>query len=189
MATIGAAVDDATKERFKAEAAARVMTESRLAAAVIVQFLSGDLALTQAAGQGVIVPPPVAPPAQAEAKTEQVFVRLQPYYYDELGRLASARKWYRGTYLANMLYAHVDRRPVLCQDEIDAVRQVARQLADVGRNINQIAKKLNSSPKETHHAFALDLDLLNMMLDLEMTTLKELLRANMRGWGVSDDEG
>jgi hypothetical protein len=113
-------------------------------------------------------------------------VRLDPYYFAELGRLARERNWYRGTYLANLFCAHADRRPVLCDAEIDAVRKVARQLADLGRNINQIAKKMNASPDKTH--LAGDLELIRMLVDLEAAAVKCLVKANLRGWGISDGE-
>src|SRR5437764_11487625 len=140
MAVIGARVDGEIKDAFDALARARSVTASRLAAALITDFIKsengGPAQTTADAG----LPAQAYAAAHAGAKTELVHVRLEPYYYDELGRLAAQRRWYRSAYLANLLYAHVDRRPVLCHDEVNAVRQVARQLADIGRNVNQIAK-------------------------------------------------
>jgi len=112
-------------------------------------------------------------------------VRLEPYYFEELGRLAAHRKWYRSTYLANLLYAHVDRRPILCHDEVTAVRQVARQLADIGRNVNQIARTVNIDPDRADLS-AFDFELIRMLLDVETTAVKELVQANLRTWGVID---
>jgi thiazole synthase ThiGH ThiG subunit len=88
--------------------------------------------------------------------------------------------------LANLFCAHADRRPVLCDAEIGAVRQVARQLADLGRNINQIAKKVNAAPDKVH--MAADFELIRMLVDLETAAVKGLVKANLRGWGVSDGE-
>lgn len=187
MPTIGAAVNEATKERFEAAAAARRTTASRLAASLIMEFFerqSGEL--PRAFLPAVTTPVPAG--SRGGAKTEQVFVRLEPYYFAELERLAKERDWYRGTYLANLLYAHVDRRPVLCDREVDAVRQVARQLADIGRNINQIAKKMNTAAENADLMRAIDFDLVRMLIDLETTTVKDLLRANVRGWGVDDGQ-
>jgi len=185
MPTIGAAVNEVTKDRFELAANARGTTASRLAASLINDFL------TQ--GQADVVRGLGAPSVSAEAvdachgaRTEQVYVRLDPYYFKELGRLAKERNWYRGTYLANLFHVHADRRPVLCEAEINAVRQVARQLADMGRNINQIARKLNASPESAHLAFGADFELVRMLIEIETTTVKDLLKANLRGWGVSD---
>lgn len=187
MPTIGAAVDDVTKERFESAASARRTTASRLSASLIVDFLEKERGGI-ASDRRIVQIPTEAAGARGQAKTEQVFVRLEPYYHAELGRLAEERDWYRGTYLANLFYAHADRRPVLCDAEINAVRLVARQLADMGRNINQIAKRLNSVPERVHVGSAAEFELIRMLIDLESTTVKELLRANLRGWGVSDGE-
>ena len=99
---------------------------------------------------------------------------------------ASERRWHRSSYLANLLYVHIDKRPLLCQDEGNAVRQVARQLADIGRNVNQIARKLNTSLEDAHIAAAYDFELLRMLLDVETAAVKDLVLANLRTWGVGD---
>jgi hypothetical protein len=115
-----------------------------------------------------------------------VHVRLDPFYYAELGRLAEERNWYRGTYLARLCVAHIDRRPVLCDAEIDALRPIARYLADMGRNINQVARSLNASPTGAHQDFAIDLQQMRQLLDLQKNMVTDLVRANVKGWGVTD---
>jgi hypothetical protein len=185
MQTIGAAVNEVTKARFEAIANARGSTASRLAASLIISFLEQEMVGSAEVGQtGLSGAQPIG--ARGRTKTEQVYVRLDPYYFAELGRLARERNWYRGTYLANLFCAHADRRPVLCDAEIDAVRQVARQLADLGRNINQIARKLNAAPDRVH--LPADFELLRMLVDLETAAVKDLVKANLRGWGISDGE-
>ncbi|TQK07837.1 plasmid mobilization relaxosome protein MobC [Herbaspirillum sp. SJZ107] len=184
MPTIGAAVSAEVKDRFEVVAGLRGTTSSRLAAALIRDFLDR---LDEVAGIDQM-PVNGVGLERGGARSEQVFVRLDAYYFSELGRLAAERQWYRGTYLANLFYAHVDRRPVLCISEIDAVRQVARQLADMGRNINQIAKQLNASNGQANGPLGADVDVIRMLIDLETTTVKELLKANLRGWGGDDGE-
>lgn len=188
MATIGAAVDEQTKQAFEARAAARALTASKLAARLIAEFLDRETSGGTTAAPGLLLPASERVMARRGAKTEQVFVRLEPFYFDELGRLAAERDWYRGTYLANLLYVHVDKRPILCADEINAVRQVARQLADIGRNINQVARQLNTSMDNAHQAMALDMELVKMLVDVEVATVKELVFANLKTWGVTDGQ-
>ena len=188
MPTIGAAVSAKTKTEFDAAAAKQSVTASRLAAALIVDFLAKDAKETAVPDSPFVRLPNEPAAARGGSKTEQVFVRLDPYYFAELGRLASERNWYRSTYLANLFHAHADRRPVLCDVEINAVRQVARQLADMGRNLNQIARKLNVSLEHAHLTMSVDFELIRMIIELEANVVKELLRANLRGWGVQDAE-
>jgi hypothetical protein len=186
MAVIGAAVDSETKQAFDAIARSRTLTASRLAATLITDFIRAEhsgIFYTPALTQ---LPAVTCQQAHAGPKTDQVFVRLEPYYYDELGRLAAGRRWHRSSYLANLLYVHIDKRPVLCEDEVNAVRQVARQLADIGRNVNQIARQLNTSLENAHVAMAYDFELLKMLLDVETVAVKKLVQANLRTWGVAD---
>lgn len=191
MATIGAAVSVETKAEFNSVARARGATPSRLAAFIIEDFLkreTSDTLSLMPATEPVLRPHASVAAVLGETRTKQVFVRLEPYYHDELVRLATERVWFPGTYLANLFYAHVDRRPVLCDAEINAVRQVARQLADMGRNINQIAKKLNSSLEHAHLVTSVDFEVVKMLIDLETNAVKDLIKANVRGWGMSDAE-
>jgi hypothetical protein len=186
MAVIGAAVDDDIKEVFNAIARSRSWTPSRLAAVLITDFIKAEQSGAVYTPASTQLPAAAVLPVHAGTKTEQVYVRLEPYYYVELGRLAAERRWHRSSYLASLLYAHIDRRPVLCQDEVNTVRQVARQLADVGRNVNQIARKLNTSLEHAHIAAAYDFELLRMLLDVETVAVKDLVQANLRHWGVTD---
>ena len=186
MPIIGARVSAKTKVEFESAANIRGTTASRLAASLIENFLNQEAPKPGPAGRLEL--PSMEPSASghADARTEQVHVRLEPFYFSELGRLASERHWYRSTYLGNLLRAHLDRRPVLCDIEINAVRQAARQLRDVGRNINQVAKKLNASPEHAHLVQSLDFELVRMLIDLETSAVKNLIKANVRGWGMSD---
>lgn len=188
MPVLGIWVDDDTKSRFEAIARERSMTASRLAAPLISEFLSqGDKesAISRVGG----LPPPMPPDASViQSKSLQVYVRLEPHYFAELGRLAAERRWYRGTYLRNLFRAHVERRPIMCVDEINAVRQVARQLADIGRNVNQIVKQLNTSIEHAHLVKSLDFDMIRTLIEAETCAVKNLMRANVRGWGVQDAE-
>lgn len=185
MAVIGAAVDSGTKQAFDAIARSRSVTTSRLAGALITDFIRAEKGDQVVTAEAPGLPALAHAAVHAGAKTEQVYVRLEPYYYDELGRLAAQRRWYRSAYLANLLYAHVDRRPVLCHDEVNAVRQVARQLADIGRNVNQIARKVNIDPDRADLS-ALDFELIRMLLDVETAAVKDLVHANLRTWGATD---
>lgn len=186
MPVLGIWVDDETKSKFEAVARARSTTASRLAAPLISEFLSQD-GRERAISQAASPPLPVLPVASViQPKTLQVFVRLEPYYFAELGRLAAERRWHRGTYLRNIFRAHVERCPVLCITEINAVREVARQLADMGRNVNQIVKQLNASIEHAHLVKSLDFELIRTLIEMETSAVKNLMRANVRGWGVQD---
>lgn len=186
MPTIGAAVTESTKQNFELLARQRGTTASRLSASLIADFIELQTRASPTPTKALPQLLEAATASPAGAKTEQVYVRLTPYYFAELGRLAEERNWYRSTYLANLFKAHADLCPVLCEAEINAVRQVGRQLADMGRNINQITRKLNVSLEHAHLTMSIDFELVKMLIELEASSIKSLLRANLQGWGVLD---
>lgn len=168
--TLTAAVDLNRKKRFIAAARSRSRSTSCQLVLLIDDFL------------GIEPLPEQDPPAPGGAKSKDVAVRLTPYHYAELNRLARARHWHRSTYLAHLFDVHLTGNPRLSQDEVDALRQVARQLADVGRNINQIAKSLHCSLDNAHMAMAFDFDMVEALIASETAMLKELVRANVQSW-------
>ncbi len=185
MPTIGASVTAEIKRAFDVAADSRSLTASALANNLILDFLRSQ---EQQFDSPTLLQshPFTSAFAQPGPRSEQVFVRLHPYYFEELTRLAQSRNWARSTYLANLVRVHIDRRPVLSNDELQAVRQAARLLADLGRNINQVAKKLNASTEHTHLAMGLNLADIGEAVRLEASAAKALVKANLHAWGVSD---
>lgn len=187
MPTIGAAVTEATKSEFELAARRQRITASRLSASLIHEFLMRE-AGTASPTTSVPLLRPVAERAAEliHPRTKQVFVRLQPHYYAELERFAAERRWHRGTYLANLFYAHADKRPVFCSAEINALRLLARQLSEVGRNLHHVATNLRNSPAPTSLITSFELQLLEMLIASETIAVKGLVSTNLHGWGVGD---
>jgi hypothetical protein len=170
---LGAAVDAGRKAEFEAVAQAKSVTASRLLGELIDDFLHREPRPAQ-------VLPPLGGP-----KSKEVAVRLTPFHYAELQRRADLQQWSRSTYLANLFYIHLDAKPRFRVDEVGALRQIARELANIGRNVNQIAKSLHCTLDSAHLAMALDFEMLHHTLDVEAKMVKELVRGNLDGWGVS----
>lgn len=168
--TLTAAVDLNRKKRFIAAAYTRSRTASCQLGILIDEFLGIELLHEPDS------------PAPGGAKTKDVSVRLTPHHYAELHRLARAQHWHRSTYLAHLFDVHLTGNPRFCEDEVAALRQLARQLADIGRNINQIAKSLHCSLDNAHMAMALDFDALKTLIEVETVMVKELVRANVQSW-------
>jgi len=173
-----ARVGDEVKRAFHAAAEAHGLTESRLLEKLVETFLK----------RGDATPPPTPKPEPETAvRSRQAHARLTPAEHAELGRVAAARGMSRGTYLAELFRANVYEQPRFSDVEINALHQAAGQLAAVGRNINQIARALNTSLDEAHRATALDFEHLKKMIDEQRAYVNDLVRSNMRSWGVNTD--
>jgi hypothetical protein len=169
-------VDATVKEAFRTEAESRALTESKLLEKLVEAFLKRDATASTA-----------TPESQTAVRSRQAHARLTPAEHAELGRVAAERGMSRGTYLAELFRANVYEQPRFSGPEIDALHRAAGQLAAVGRNINQIARALNTSLDEAHRATALDFEHLKKMIDEQRTYVNDLVRSNMRSWGVNTD--
>jgi hypothetical protein len=187
MPTIGAAVTEVTKTAFASAARTRHTTSSRLSASLIHEFLARENGNASTIAQASMLEPMANDGVACdETKTKQVFIRLEPYYYAELGRLAAEKLWPRSTYMANLFYAHADRRPVLCNTEIDALRQVARQMLEMGRNLKHVLRNQRNAVEPVRMVTYAEFKLLEILIESETNAVRSLIKANLLGWGVSD---
>lgn len=173
-------VDQDLKAAFSAEAKVRMLTDAKLLELVIAAFLQR---LPPAPAMA-----PSSPNSGTEVRSEDVRVRLAPHEYAELDRLATRRHWKRGTYLAYLFGVHLSGSPRFSEDEMLALRHITAQLSAVGRNINQIARALNISLDEAHQAQALNFTYLKNLIDQVRHLVKEVIRANLKSWGVADGD-
>ena len=78
-----------------------------------------------------------------EGKTIAFSVRIEPSLRDGLGRLAGRHGVKSGRYLRRMIREAQTTEPQFFPNEEAALRDLATEVRAVGRNINQIAKRLN----------------------------------------------
>jgi hypothetical protein len=175
-ATLGTAVSDEIKAAFVARAEATDRKPGLLLHDLVVKFLE-------------LEPPPAAPPPERGGpRTGQVFVRLSPYHFEDLRIRSEARIWTRAVYLQRLYCMHADKRPQFCQAEVAALLQAARQLADLGRNVNQVARVLNAAPEQAWRVLALDLEAMRERVDATGSAVKALVRAHFEELEVGDVE-
>ncbi|WP_116137987.1 hypothetical protein [Trinickia diaoshuihuensis] len=121
-------IDPDLKSAFATVAREQGVTEARLLEIVVAAFL-----------RRTSPAPAPEPPESDGVKTKDVRVRLAPFKYRELERLASLPHWSRGTYFAYLFDVHLSGKPHLTDAELQALREATAQLSAVGRNVNQIA--------------------------------------------------
>lgn len=174
-------VTDEVKAAFLAHAKEQGLSEARLLEVVIAAFLQHNPP-----------PPDSADSSESEklgdVKPKDVRVRLSLFEYKELERLARGRHWKRSTYLGYLFQVHLTGQPRFSDDEMLALREATRQLSALGRNVNQIARALNISLDEAHLALAVPFEEMKALIDQERTHVKNLIRANLKSWGVTDGD-
>jgi hypothetical protein len=168
---LGASIDADRYSAFHAIAQDRNLSKSRLLGLLINDFLR----------KAPIIEPASTDPNQK--KTEDLRIRLSPFQYAELRRLAAACHWHPGTYLRHLFNVHLTGKPQFTDAELHALYQVTEQIADMGRNVSQIARALNTSLDNAHLAMAVPFDKMHMLLELEKSFINNLASGSLARGG------
>ncbi len=122
-------VPQATKTALRAAAERQQLTES----ALLKRMLELVLHTAGAADVGEVTA------ADRPARHARLYVRLTPGDRQLLQARSAARCLAPATYASVLLRAHLRTLTPLPQGELRAIRQSTRELAAIGRNLNQIA--------------------------------------------------
>ena len=127
-------VPQATKAALRAAAERQQITESALLKRMLQLLLHsadpvGDVAV---AGGGAA--------ADRAARQARLYVRLTPDDRLLLQARSTARCLAPATYASVLLHAHLRALTPVPEAELRAIRQATRELAAIGRNLNQIAR-------------------------------------------------
>lgn len=133
MPTIIARVEKATKAHFRSMAMERGLTESGFLRAVILAVAGEDSGIDQ----------PVEPIA-GRAKVYRMMVRLPMFLVDAARARAQSKGMAPSRWLASLAQSNLMRQPVMTDDELITLRSSNRELAAIGRNLNQIVRALNN---------------------------------------------
>lgn len=164
-------VDDETKRRFAAIASHEGVSESALLKRMVALMLESTRA------------PTTLSPADRLPRDARVTVRLRPDDQQLLKERAAARDMPAATYVSVLVRAHLRSLSPLPKEELLALRRTVCELSAIGRNLNQIARVANQSPR----ASALHQEDLRAILKLcegLRDHVKGLLKANLRSWEV-----
>lgn len=103
-----------------------------------------DLLLAELAKQPSDNDPPVQPlPSETEVKT-RLELKLPPHIAAYIHTAARQGKMSPNRRALYILAQHIEKHPILTDNEVTALYQSNVQLGAIGRNINQIARHLNA---------------------------------------------
>lgn len=175
-----ARVEPGIKKAFEARATARNLKPSEL----LRQLVMAELGL-QADLPGI-----VEAPSLKEVKTQQATVRLPAFLMDAVRDRAEAKGMRAGRWMAALIQGNLSQTPVMTEKEIVALRAMNRELAAIGRNVNQIAKSLNSAIHgiERGQVSLEGLDKLPAAITVSRKVISNLIRKSQLSWLVPDEE-
>lgn len=128
-----------------------------------------------------------SPASKREPKTGKVTVRLteseRVKLLDKIERegYENPTKW-----TTALVRAALHREPVLTDDELAALRESNRELAAIGRNLNQVARALNIEFRESDKLKQEAIEKMAERIDQHKEQVAALLNRNMSRWEEND---
>jgi predicted DNA binding CopG/RHH family protein len=172
-------VDPALREAFEAHAAAKGLKSSEL----LRRLVQAELAL-----QGELQALVAAPTGNA-LKTERIYLRLPAFIADAVRARASVKGMQSARWVAALVQSHIDQQPVMTAKEVELLRAMNRELAAIGRNVNQVAKQLNSAVGDIERG-RINIESVEKVIpaiSLSRKILNSLIRKSQQSWEAVDD--
>lgn len=121
-----------------------------------------------------------------EIEIEKVSVYL-PSFIRKKAVLCGRRKGMKlSRWIASIVQSNIMKEPVMTHNEINQLNASIRELAAIGRNLNQIAKALNENFHETDRLKLSELTALKNVIDNNKLKIYNLVKNSMRSWEIDE---
>ena len=170
MLVLKTLVETETKTRFRNLAKTRGLSESELLRSVVLVVTGQD-----AADQ------PIKPKAE-NTELERMTVRLPGFLMEAAKQRGKSKGMAASRWVAALVQANLTGKPVMTDKELAVLQASNRELAAIGRNINQIAKALNEAFHETERVRLDTLAALNQSITENRAAIRSLVRASQQAW-------
>ena len=176
-------VDPATRARFVAAAKRR----GKKPAGVLRAFVASYIDTAE--------PGALTPPAFTDSpKKRRLSVAIPEFLRDKLNDRAMREQFSASAWIASLVQTNLMQSPVMTDKEMELLHYASRQLAAVGRNLNQIAKHMNQAARMGVYAPSAQelrmslLDELRRSVIVQRRGISKLVRARYRAWGGDTNE-
>ena len=170
--TIIARVEPDLKAAFKKHVKSRKLKESELVRRLILRELGMD-------DEGHTIE---ADPELASVTPDRLTVRLAPVVMEVTKTKAKSQGMPPSRWVSALVQSNVTRHPVLLTDELRGVLASNRELAAIGRNINQIAKAINEAFHETERVRLDALAEVAKAINHNKSAIRVLVQARKQAW-------
>ncbi|RLV58553.1 plasmid mobilization relaxosome protein MobC [Parashewanella curva] len=123
-----------------------------------------------------------------QCRTNKITIRLSTENVQKLDALVQAEGYLSQTsWVTSAVMANLIREPVLTKDEMSELRDSNRQLAAIGRNLNQIARVLNIEFRYSDKITREMIEMLETRINKHTDKVYQLLCQNQRRWGINNE--
>jgi hypothetical protein len=123
-------------------------------------------------------------PDSRSANTEHLSVRLFTFLADEVRQRAAHKGMSASRWKAALIQSHLMREPVLDDKQIEILRESNNELRMIGRNLNQIARAMNTRPEDTDQIKLEVIKALAEIIDKHQVKVTGLIRHSQKDWGI-----
>ncbi|WP_083452113.1 plasmid mobilization protein [Candidatus Burkholderia verschuerenii] len=166
-------VSEETKAKFAAAAKKHGYANEAQLLRVVIDRVIGDEPA-----------PPPRPVREAKPKREQINIGLTPDEHYQVESRAKQQGVNRTTWIVNLIRAHVLREPQFSTAELDTLMESNRQIAAVGRNLNQIARNINMDPNAMRSVTLEAIETLVADLKQHRAHVARVMDTNLDRWGL-----
>ncbi|MBM7074255.1 plasmid mobilization relaxosome protein MobC [Shewanella sp. 202IG2-18] len=122
-----------------------------------------------------------------EVKTNKITVRFSANNLHAIAARAKSEGYVSQTNWATAcILSQLYKQPVLSNEETNVLRQSNRQLAAIGRNLNQIARVLNIEFRESDKITKDMIEMLESKINQHKQKVSDLLNKNCQRWSIPD---
>ncbi len=171
MSVLKVLVEPTIKTRFDRAAKARGLSTAALLRIVAVAAIAQDDAA-----------PHVVEPDPKESKTERMTIRMPRFLMNGAKARAASKGMTPSRWISALVQSNILKQPVMDDAELQGLRASNRELAAIGRNLNQIAKALNEAFHETERVRLDRLAELSRAVEGNRMAIQSLVRASQNTW-------
>ena len=170
-------------QQFKATCERRGLSASNLA----LRAIQRELAARDDESTDSVLPHPSRPSGPSDEKAaarRRITLRLPSYIHEAASERAATRGLKISSWIAALVQSQVAATPVVTDEELQVLDESNRELAALGRNINQIARALNEAHFQTERVRLDRLAELSEQIERNRDAIFGLVRASNNAWGV-----
>jgi hypothetical protein len=171
MPVLKTLVEPETKTRFRNLAKTRGLSESELLRSVVLVVTGQDTDTDQ-----------TIKPETENSELERMTVRLPGFLMAAAKQRGKAKGMAASRWVAALVQTNLTGKPVMTDKELAVLHASNRELAAIGRNINQIAKALNEAFHETERVRLDTLAALSQSISENRAAIRSLVRASQQAW-------
>lgn len=170
MPVLKAQVDEDVKASFVKRAKAAGLSESEFLRSLVLREIGKDMEER-----------PVEPDPE-NAALVRMTVRMPGFLTAAVEQRGKAKGMVPSRWVAALVQSNLRREPVMTDAELAALQESNRELAAIGRNINQIARAINEAFHQTERVRLDKLAELAQAIKENRGAIRSLVRASQHAW-------